>query len=311
MTCLDESSIPKYEGSQRFKDLEDWLALLVIQFECIQYGSFDRDHKHVLFVADYLKDRALSWYTDHIIIVTDDAMLWTFEEVVIRLYDQFVHPSAMEDAHQDLEQVEYMPEKEVQGVYDEMLMHACNMSETPDNHTLVKLFLTVLLLDWRKQLFDQRLSLVINSIHEFVGAAKALEITDQTAQLFEQYAGQHIVKKLSVLRTAQRDSSTPQYKWRATTLKLLIMKQWLQQKSRKDQPKADDNRRRQQAPERTHNTRDKPENRKGRNVVGASVCFNCNQPGHYAQQCLRPCKRPDHLRAAHTELPNGSGDEED
>jgi len=178
ITHSDRSSILKYEGSQCFKDLEDWLALMVIHFEHIQYGSFDRDCEHVLFVADYLKDRALSWYTDHIIMVTDNIMLWIFEEVVIRLYDQFMHPSAMEDACQDLEQVEYMPEKGVQGVYDEMLMDAHNMSETSDNHILVKSFLTALPLDWRKQLFDQGLSPVVNPIHEFVRAAKALEIMD-------------------------------------------------------------------------------------------------------------------------------------
>jgi len=178
MTYSDGSSIPKYEGSQCFKDLEDWLALLVTHFECIQYGGFDRDGEHILFIADYLKCRALSWYTDHIIMVTDNAMLWTFEEVVIGLYNQFMHPSVMEDAHQDLEQVEYMPEKGVQGVYNKMLMHAHNMSETPDNHTLVKSFLTALPLDWRKQLFNQGLSLAVNPIYEFVRAAKVLEITD-------------------------------------------------------------------------------------------------------------------------------------
>jgi len=150
MTRSDGSSIPKYEGSQRFKDLEDWLALLVIHFERIQYGGLDRDHKSVLFVADYLRGRALSWYMDHIVLVTDNAMLWTFEEVVIGLYDRFVHPSAMEDARQDLEQVEYTPAKGVQGVYDEMLTHAHNMAETPDNHTLVKSFLNALPADWRK-----------------------------------------------------------------------------------------------------------------------------------------------------------------
>jgi len=56
----------------------------------------------------------------------------------------------MEDARQDLEQVEYTPVKGVQGVYDEMLMHARNMVETPDNHTLVKSFLNALPADWRK-----------------------------------------------------------------------------------------------------------------------------------------------------------------
>jgi len=149
-TRSDWSLILKYEGLQCFKDSEDWLAPLVIHFEHIQYGGFDRDCERVLFVVDYLKGRALSWYTGHIVLVTDNAMLWTFEEVVISLYNRLVHPSAMEDTCQDLEQVEYTPAKGVQGVYDEMLMHACNMAETPDNHTLVKSFLNTLPSDWWK-----------------------------------------------------------------------------------------------------------------------------------------------------------------
>jgi len=39
MSCSDGFSVPKYEGSQRFKDLEDWLALLVIHIEHTQYSS--------------------------------------------------------------------------------------------------------------------------------------------------------------------------------------------------------------------------------------------------------------------------------
>ena len=87
MTRSDGSSIPKYEGSQCFKDLEDWLTLLVIHFECIQYGGLDRDCERLLFVADFLKGRALSWYTEHVVLVTDNATHWTFEEVVIGLYE--------------------------------------------------------------------------------------------------------------------------------------------------------------------------------------------------------------------------------
>ena len=229
-TRSDGLSIPKYEESQHFKDLEDWLALLVIHFECIQYGGLDRDRECVLFVADYLRGRALSWYTDHIVLVTDNAMLWTFEEVVISLYDRFVHPSAMEDARQDLEQVEYTPAKGVQGVYDKMLTHARNMAETPDNHTLVKSFLNALPADWWKQLFHQGLSPVVNQIHEFVGAAKVLEITDWTAQLYEQFVERRPGKRASALHpvAAQRGSSTPQYKWKAMAPKPLISKQRFQ-----------------------------------------------------------------------------------
>ena len=189
MNWSDGSSVSKYKGSQRFKDLEDWLALLVIHLERTQYGGTNRDRERVLVVADFLRGQALSWYTDHVILATVNEESWTFEEVVIGLYDRFVHPSAMEDARMEMEQVEYDPTKGVQGVYDEMRAHARNMAEPPDNHTLVKSFLAALPGAWRKELFHQGLSPVMNQIPEFVGAAKALEMTERTAQLYEQYVG--------------------------------------------------------------------------------------------------------------------------
>ena len=59
MDHSDGSSIPKYEGSQRFKELEDWLALFVIHLEQTQYGGPDQDHEQVLLSADFLKGQAL------------------------------------------------------------------------------------------------------------------------------------------------------------------------------------------------------------------------------------------------------------
>jgi len=52
---------------------------------------------------------------------------------------------------------------------------------------MVKSFLAALPPGWQKHLFCQELSLVINHISEFVGAAKVLEIMERTAQLFEQH----------------------------------------------------------------------------------------------------------------------------
>jgi len=59
----------------------------------------------------------------------------------------------------------------------------------------VKSFLNALPSDWWKQLFRQGLSLVVNQIHEFVGAAKVLKITNWTAQLYEQFVEQCPAKR--------------------------------------------------------------------------------------------------------------------
>ena len=270
----------------------------------------------MLHVADHLAGRALAWYTEHVILARGHTMPWTFEEVIIGLYDRFVHPSAMEDARQDLEQVVYTPAKGVQGVFDEMLSHARNMAETPDNHTLVKSFLNALPSGWQKRLFRQGLSPVVNQISEFVGAAKALEIMDRTAQLYEQYSEKRPSKKALEpvkmrINADRKGIKNPQNKWKKSEIKPVNLKSQFQRKDRDSRPRADDKKRRQRDPEKPRTPRDNPDEGKGKNAAGVSLCFNCNQPGHYALQCPRPRRKPDQMKAAHTELPNESGDEGD
>ena len=94
MSHSDGFSVSKYEGSQRFKDLEDWLALLVIYIEHTQYNSRDRDHEHVLMTTEFIKGQALLWYMEHVILATTNDETWSFEEIIVGLYDHFAHLSA-------------------------------------------------------------------------------------------------------------------------------------------------------------------------------------------------------------------------
>ena len=157
-----------------------------------------------------------------------------FEEVLIGLYDRFAHPSAMEDAWTELEQVEYNPAKRVQRVYDKMQVHARNMAEPPDNHTLVK----------------------------SVGAAKALEMTERTAQLYEQHVGRRPIKRATVSASKtpaiRRDNSVPRVRWKPVVNKPPIAPRRFHKEDRGDRRKSDGHRMRPRESDRPREANDKP-----------------------------------------------------
>ena len=67
--------------------------------------------------------------------------MWSFEEVVIRLYDHFIHPSTMQDARAAFFVAHYTEDKGIQGFYDTLVDHAQNMVVYPDAYQIVEMFL--------------------------------------------------------------------------------------------------------------------------------------------------------------------------
>ena len=103
----------------------------------------------------------------------------------------------------------------------------------PDNHILVKSFLNALPSGWWKRLFHQGLSPVVNQISKFVGAAKALEIMDCTAQLYKQYSEKRPSKKalepVKMRINAERKRiKNPQNKWKKSEIKPVNLKSQFQ-----------------------------------------------------------------------------------
>ena len=96
----DPKSVDKYKGGSKFSDLEDWLMSFAIMLEAMQYGGDNRDHERVLAIPEFLDSEASRWYCRHVTSVNRKQQHWTFEEVIIGLYDRFVHPSTMQDARQ-------------------------------------------------------------------------------------------------------------------------------------------------------------------------------------------------------------------
>jgi hypothetical protein len=138
---MDMDSVGKYAGGAKFSDLENWLANLVVLFKAEQYGGADRDREHVLHVPQFLDDEAKRWFNHHVLHVQRTQLMWSFEEVVTGLYDHFIHPSTMQDAHATFFAARYTESKGIQGFYDTLVDHAQNMAVYPDAYQIIKTFL--------------------------------------------------------------------------------------------------------------------------------------------------------------------------
>ena len=181
------SSVGWYNGSPRFPDLEDWLVNLVVMLEAIQYGGTDRDWECVLCVPKFLSGEAKKWYSRHVIHVNRTQLSWTFEDIIIGLYDRFIHPTTMQDARDAYATAEYSSQLGIQGFYDTLIDHAQNMSVYPDAYDIMDTFLRGLPEEMRTKLLENGLTPEANTVEDFVSEGKALEAAMKTVDYYDQY----------------------------------------------------------------------------------------------------------------------------
>jgi len=90
----------------------------------------------------------------------------------------------MQDARQDFMHAKYTPEMGIQGFYDTLMDYAQNMIIYPDDYQVMKKFICGIPLDIRDKIFDCGLSLEVNTIDNLIACAKAVEISQKTADYY-------------------------------------------------------------------------------------------------------------------------------
>src|SRR4029077_12591039 len=88
------------------------------------------------------------------------------------------------DARQDFLQAKYTAEMGVQGFYDILMDYAQNMVIYPDNYQIMDKFLRGIPSDIRDKVIDCGLSPEVNTIDDLVACAKAIEISQKTADYY-------------------------------------------------------------------------------------------------------------------------------
>ena len=55
-------SIRPYAGSAKFRDLENWLIGICVNYTIAQLGGEDQEQEEVPSLMEYLSELALKWY---------------------------------------------------------------------------------------------------------------------------------------------------------------------------------------------------------------------------------------------------------
>jgi len=320
----EHSSVGKYKGSSKFGDLKKWLTDLVILFEVSMYGGDDCDKERVLSTLKFLDGEARKWYHCHVVNVHRARLRWTFEEVIMGLYDQFVQPSTMQDAHKEFLSASYNAATGIQGYYDILMDHAQNMVIYPDDYQIMERFLNGILDDIREKVFDCGLLPEVNTIDDLVACTKAIEITKKTMALYHKrtptttYLSPRVAPHRTTMATKPKEATytcRPRYELRTREPKCddnnrRRTPRPTVEKARGEAPRAYDRQRsddllKPQYPPRAPDDRRKPPQ------PAADACFNCGKVGHFAADCPRPKQSRDHVCAVRTEVPEDDQDPND
>jgi hypothetical protein len=289
----------KYTGSAKFADLEDWLSDLVYRMATRQLGGPDLDRFRVLIVSEHLGGEAHTWYHRHVTSTNRTKLDWTFESIILALYNRFVHATTMQDAREGFRRAKYSASRGVQSYYDELIGYAKNMAAYPDDYSFIEVFLDGIPKEMRSELIKERgLSPEVHFMEDFVAFAVAFEARVKTDDYYNRKAriqsSQAEQPKAPVPSREPSKSATtsrnPRFVHRGVPKLGTPQKAPAPKELLKDNPSQD-------------NARNKPWVKPHESNVGGGhthaadiTCFNCGHRGHYAKDCKEP-KKPRTLHA--------------
>ena len=143
--------------------------------QAIQYGGDGQAMEHTICVPEFLLGKAKKWYTRHVVHINCSQIYWSVKDVILGLYDQFTHPTTMQDAHDAYTSTKYLPQLGIQGFYDTLIDHAQNMSVYLDAYNIMDTFLRGLPKDMCTKMLENGLMPEANTVEDFVSEGKALE----------------------------------------------------------------------------------------------------------------------------------------
>lgn len=139
---VDVTKIAKFSGSKVDVDIfDEWLQNLLRYFRATNAGSEKYEQFRVTATGIYLEGLALGWFNEEVEGVNRFQRQWTFEEVILGLYDRFIHTTASKTAAEKFDRVRFDKSRGVLELYNDMVQASNRMDEPPDSLTFWREFM--------------------------------------------------------------------------------------------------------------------------------------------------------------------------
>ncbi|KAG6875399.1 hypothetical protein C0993_009407 [Termitomyces sp. T159_Od127] len=117
----EEKHIKAYTGEHKFSQLEDWAMDVCYHLAACCYGGDDMDQEHIFVVHKFIDEEVWNWFHHHVLHINQDKQDWTFEEVLIGLYNCFVSAATMQEACEAFQTAVYDAKMGIQTFYDDLM----------------------------------------------------------------------------------------------------------------------------------------------------------------------------------------------
>lgn len=176
------SDIEKWDGSADIDKFEEFLTQFCRWCKVNHLGGIHRSQEIIAHLGLHLVGAPQKWFSNYI-DGTASTRIWTLLEVVMGLYRQYVHDTAIQQATDRFNAIR--GGKSVYDLYQKLKQRADNMVEKPDNLTFKSRFLSALPIDIRNYVFYHNCSAERSSMRELFHAAQSGETAKENQDRYQ------------------------------------------------------------------------------------------------------------------------------
>jgi hypothetical protein len=163
--ALEDKNLKRYSGQPDFRAFKDWHVATCVTMANVGLSGPDRDYDRILYLKACLDGQA-------------------YEEVIIALYNCWVHTTTFANSRAKFESVKYDSTKGIIGLTEDIWHHTRNMVNPPGPYVLKSKFLSALLSTMRSKLFEYGVEPHVQSLGDMVAVAKRIEDAHRTEKAF-------------------------------------------------------------------------------------------------------------------------------
>ncbi|KAF9251459.1 hypothetical protein L218DRAFT_1010514, partial [Marasmius fiardii PR-910] len=143
-----------YKGQADVEIFEEWLLKVLRWMAVNRMCGPKADKIRVQTIGMLLSDKGARWFDDEVASPHRTQEDWTFEDVVIGIFDHCVQTSTVHQSSRKFDKVKYEPSKGIKDYYNTLVRWGSRMTNPPDKYTFKRRFVNGLPKDIVKEMID-------------------------------------------------------------------------------------------------------------------------------------------------------------
>ncbi len=298
---FDPKMIKKYDSTASQEIFWEWLRSVIYGYRITQLGGQERDEERLFILDSLLDGKAKQWFQYR--LDQHDKSTPTFLEMIIDIYNHFIHDSALQDARQAFKDAKWEDANEsVEGWKDLIKQLVDDMDIQPDEYSIKSKFMEGLPRHIQTWIFTDKMSVKYNDLEELYQARLDVEYALRAERRFAKSAkayksmDDHAPQKILEIKVLKTNNFGIRRRFQPSQPHQVIPNQAKVQ----DRPPPAEKRvgpaPRPTKP-RIQDMRGAGSNDK-RNCERITICFRCGNEGHItsSQECPDNGKKPSYVQ---------------